>query len=406
MQKFPMLTIAVIAFFSPSYGSADVSQNTYWIDGIGWFVEQDVPTPPSKTYEFPIGTNILEVYQNGENGSIIVTSADGTVLREITRSDIAQLGRSLSDLDLDGIQNGEADVTYRGYWRSGACESLTACVDMPTPLSIDRDGSIRLLELPTYGTYTSSTAGSSSGTGIIVSGPIEVTNVISCSSTEVCESASYHYGRDTVFDPLTLTKKSETLIAYSQDSYDYAISKGYDAVLKNPNLRRVGTFAAPEGWVITADEVRGSDGKTILSANTDTVFIANGSLRIQPSTTPSSNGTVISSSDGTLVLGDNSTHRTIVRGTLEVPTPNAPSQAANKLYVDSATSIALAMSSLPTSANGGPYLGFAAGTLGGETAYALGFSYSEVDTGFRFNLNLGHSNSSGTGAAVGVGIQF
>lgn len=373
-------------------------------------------SPPTRSYEYPVGDNLFDVYQNDSTGTISIISSDRTFTQEISRSDVFHIGQSLAGLDRDGSDGSDADVRYTGSWQDVSQVNVTNKIGAPE-FSVDRDGSIRIVETGNFVVSISTCLGdgclgpeatnsnSNASPNRQLIAPIEVC-LSNCTAENFTDRASYFYGRETVLDPITKTLKSQTLIAYSQESYEYAISKGYDAILNDPNVRKVGSFAAPEGWAITADEVRGSTGSTLISSNAGNVSVANGSLRVSPSNSSSAPGTTISSSDDTLILGDSGIHRTIVRGTLEVQDPTAPSHAANKRYVDGATSLAMAMSSLPVSPDGGPYLGVAAGTLGGETAFALGFSHTEPASGFQMKFNLGHSASSGTGAAVGIGIGF
>jgi hypothetical protein len=363
---------------------------------------------PTPSYEYPIGTNLFDVYQNVATGTISILSSDRTFNQEISRSDVFYLSRSLADLDLDGADGTESYVRYTGYWRDVAQEVVNPSNINAPGFSVDRDGSIRIIESATRVFYACF-GDCQDVPAPRYTAPIEVC-LSNCNAESSSDRVSYFYGRQTLVEPITKTLKSQTLIAYTQEAYDYAISQGYDAVFDtvytDQNVQKVGSFAAPEGWAITADEVRGSTGNRLITSSADTVSVANGSLRVTPGSSPSTPGTTIASSDGRLILGDSSSHRTIVRGTLEVQDPTAPDHAANKRYVDGATSLAMAISSLPVSPDGGPYLGIAAGTLGSETAFALGFSHTEPTTGFQLKFNIGHSASSGTGAAVGIGIGF
>lgn len=345
---------------------------------------------------YPIGQNVFNVYTDIKEGTVLIYSADGTIQQEISLSDISTLRRPDGDLDPIPDDGDATFVRYNGIWSNGST--------VPFP-GLSSDGFLIYGE-GGYTTSTVSIGGAFDGQVIeTLSGPLEVC-FSNCSVDTLAERNSFIYGTETVFDPMSKSLKGETLIAYSDAAFEYALSKGYEVVRKNLNLVQLGSFAIPEGWEITADEVRGSTGTTLISANAGQVTVANGSFRISPSNPQSALGTTISSSDGILILGNSNSHRTIVRGTLEVQDPTAPSHAASKRYVDGATSLAMAMSALPVSPDGGPYLGLSVGKLGAEAAFALGFSHTDPANGFQMKINLGHSASSGTGVAVGIGIGF
>lgn len=218
------------------------------------------------------------------------------------------------------------------------------------------------------------------------------------------------------------TVTEQILIAKDQATYDIAVTAGYDVILDTSNIDRSGavvTFNAysenvtnsssanstTNGGFVTG-QITGDDGATLFRQEDDgTVHIGENSIVLADELVSASGNDEIYSSSGVLQLGNNDSHRTIVRGTLEVPKPTAGSHAANKKYVDGVGAMAMAASqiSLQADPNSSLSIGVGLGGLGNQSAFAFGLTGKDQQNGARYSLTAAYNDYSGEvgfGAAI------
>ena len=220
------------------------------------------------------------------------------------------------------------------------------------------------------------------------------------------------------------TLLNEILIAKTQEAYDIAVSAGYDVILDTSDIDRSGavvTFnaysenvtniasanAETNGGLITG-QITGDDGATLFRQEEDgTVHIGENSIVLADELVSASGNDEVYSSSGVLQLGNNDTHRTVIKGTLEVPKPTIGSHAANKSYVDSMGAMIIASSQINynTSATGGPSIGIGLGTMDGENAIAFGFGGVDQNSGATYSATVTYSDFTGK-VAFGAGVSW
>lgn len=218
--------------------------------------------------------------------------------------------------------------------------------------------------------------------------------------------------------------ESETLIATSQEGYDAATAAGYDVKLAATGdtsgatlinfksySENVSNATAEAGTVATkgnfsTNQITSSDGSSLFRQEEDgTVHIGQNSIVLADELVSASGNDEVYSSSGVLQLGNNDAHRTVIRGTLEVPKPTIGAHAANKDYVDgmSALSMAASQISLQADPNSDLSLGLGIGGAGNQTAFAVGLTGKHQASETRFSLTAAfnsYSNDVGYGAAV------
>ena len=220
------------------------------------------------------------------------------------------------------------------------------------------------------------------------------------------------------------TVLNEILIAKDQETYDIAVAAGYDVILDTSEINRSGaviTFNAysenvtniasanteTNGGLITG-QITGDDGATLFRQEEDgTVHIGENSIVLADELVSVSGNDEVYSSSGVLQLGNNDAHRTVIKGTLEVPKPTIGSHAANKSYVDSMGAMIMASSQINynTSATGGPSIGIGLGSMDGENAIAFGFGGVDQNSGATYSATATYSDFTGK-AAFGAGISW
>ena len=177
-----------------------------------------------------------------------------------------------------------------------------------------------------------------------------------------------------------------------------------------------------KGGLITK-QLSNEDGSSLLRKETDgTVHIGANSIVLADELVSASGNDEVYSSSNVLQLGNNDNHRTIIKGTLEVPTPTQNNQAANKLYVDTGdattlslaksysngiAAMALASSQINLSADPTSSLNFGIGfgNMGGANAFALGLGGTNQNTNMRYSGTASYSDTTKR-FAVGAGISW
>lgn len=232
-------------------------------------------------------------------------------------------------------------------------------------------------------------------------------------------SSTYFYGRKAVYNITSATIESDILIARTQEAYDFAVSRGYQAELVeepeevHESAYTFETFSTnvlndeASGGGIRTDKVVDSDGNSMIRSEDDgTIHIGNNSFVFNEAGVNGFTHDTMYSSLGTLQIGDGPDHRTIVEGTLEIQDPTEANHAATKSYVDTSAALAMAMTALPKSYNGKTVLGMAGGHSGDRSAFALGLSKSQIGGNIHFNANVGYSQATSFAGAIGVGIEW
>jgi len=192
-----------------------------------------------------------------------------------------------------------------------------------------------------------------------------------------------------------------------------------------------------KGGLIT-EQLSNPDGTSLLRKEDDgTVHIGQNSIVLSDELVSESGNDEIYSSSNVLQLGNTDKHKTIIKGTLEVPTPTQNNHAANKKYVDSADAATLssantyadtvgastllsantysnavgAMSQATSqiSLNVDPKaklsLGIGLGTMDGQNAFAIGLTGFEKQSGFRYSTTMSYSDTT-KNVAVGAGLSW
>lgn len=233
-----------------------------------------------------------------------------------------------------------------------------------------------------------------------------------------------YFDRILELDVSTGEIKSETLIATSQEGYDAAVAAGFDVKLAETGDTSGATLinfksysenisnATSEGGTIatkgnfSTNQITSSDGSSLFRQEDDgTVHIGQNSIVLADELVSASGNDEIYSSSGTLQLGNNDTHKTIIKGTLEVPKPTIGAHAANKDYVDSVGAMAMAASqiSLQADPNSSLSLGVGLGGLGSQSAFAIGVTGQPQGSQLRYSLTASYSDYSGN---VGYGAAL
>jgi hypothetical protein len=230
------------------------------------------------------------------------------------------------------------------------------------------------------------------------------------------------YGADFEYNVLTgeITNLSLTAYEYGYEEglADIATELGYEVkTVLNEMPDSAYDFQAYTDNFLNADantngglvspQMTSQDGTSIVrQEDNGTVHLGENSLVFAERGVAGFTEDTMYSSNGVLHIGDNSQHRTVINGTLEIQDPTQPNHAVTKRYSDSSNALAMAIAALPRSVDGRPLLSMGTGYLGGESAFAFGFSQSNVGSGISFNANLGYSQNTDVGLAMGVGYSF
>ena len=218
---------------------------------------------------------------------------------------------------------------------------------------------------------------------------------------------------------------SETLIAHTQADYDYAISKGHNVILENTGIVESAepvtmttyaeniTNAGSTAVVVTngnfsTNKITASNGASLIRQEADgTVHIGQNSIVLADELVSNSGFDQIYSSSDVLEIGNTSSHRTKIRGALEIQDPSRPNHATNKRYVDGISAMAAAVASMPQATQGETMLTLGTGYRDGQNAFALGFTSRPTKSPVSFNVNAAYSDSaSKTTFGAGLGWRF
>lgn len=231
------------------------------------------------------------------------------------------------------------------------------------------------------------------------------------------------FGRVMEYNMETNEVISDKLIAFDDESYNYAVSKGYTVLRSNSTNVGIGstpyTFTSyssnalvtsgaiqTDGGLYT-QKIMDSDGISLFRKDADgTVHIGQNSILMRDSTISNNGNDQIWSSVNRLQLGNSPSHRTIVQGTLEIQDPTEQGHASTKRYVDYSTALAMAMAAIPRSYSGKTMIGFGTGYHGGESAVALGLSKHVPENNIHINASFGYTHMTKTSASAGIGYEF
>ena len=100
-------------------------------------------------------------------------------------------------------------------------------------------------------------------------------------------------------------------------------------------------------------------------------------------------------------------HKTIIKGTLEVPKPKTGNEAANKSYVDGVGAMVMAAAQLNMIYNPDSVLdlGFGLGSMDNENAIAVGLGGVLPDSNMRYSLSATYSDYTAQ-VSYGAGLSF
>jgi hypothetical protein len=234
--------------------------------------------------------------------------------------------------------------------------------------------------------------------------------------------ATYTY--DVVYEvnPSTGEVISSKLVASSSAEATLADSAGFTVDAEISSLNRSGASGTFQSYAtnitnqgsvnivtkggLVAEQLSNPDGSSLLRKEEDgTVHIGQNSIVLADELVSASGNDEVYSSSGVLQLGNNDSHRTVIRGSLEVPKPTIGSHAANKDYVDGVGAMAMAASqiSLQADPNSSLSIGVGLGGLGNQSAFAIGLTGKDQKNGARYSLTAAYNDNSGEvgyGAAI------
>jgi len=220
---------------------------------------------------------------------------------------------------------------------------------------------------------------------------------------------------------------SRTLIASTQASGEMAEELGYTVDYEISDVDRSGSGTEFQSYAVNitnengatdvnvgtdggfvAEKISNPDGTSLIRKEDDgTVHIGQNSIVLADELVSNSGYDQIYSSSGVLELGNTSSHRTVITGTLEIQDPTAPGHAATKRYADGIAALSNAIAIMPRAPEGKSMLTLGTGYLDGESALAIGVSSRPVDSDLTFNFATSYNKTVSTPAfAAGVGWEF
>ena len=239
--------------------------------------------------------------------------------------------------------------------------------------------------------------------------------------------ASHTYDRVTKVNVSDGSVSEQILIADSQAAYDLAIDAGFTAMLAESTISRSGAgFATLTSFStnitnsstatanvesdggLNAEKIVGGDGATLFRQETDgTVHIGENSIVLADELVSASGNDEVYSSSGVLQLGNNNSHRTVIKGALEVDNPTKPDHAANKRYVDGLGAMAMASLSAASSILAKEGFGIGTGYIGGQSALAFGLKKTVGNGKYNVSLTASHNTTlSQSGVSAGFGWSW
>jgi hypothetical protein len=214
------------------------------------------------------------------------------------------------------------------------------------------------------------------------------------------------------------------LVASSTAEQVLADAAGFTVDLEESTLNRSGagtTFQSyasnvtTEGTVnivtkggLVTEQLSNPDGSSLLRKEDDgTMHIGQNSIVLADELVSASGNDEVYSSSGVLQLGNNSSHRTIIKGSIEVPKPTKGVHAANKSYVDSMGAMLMAASNLNYSIDpsSGLSLGIGLGYMDGENAFAVGIGGSSQNSNMNYTSSISYSDYTSQ-VSIGAGVSW
>ena len=214
------------------------------------------------------------------------------------------------------------------------------------------------------------------------------------------------------------------LVASSTAEQVLADAAGFTVDLEESTLNRSGagtTFQSyasnvtTEGTVnivtkggLVTEQLSNPDGSSLLRKEDDgTMHIGQNSIVLADELVSASGNDEVYSSSGVLQLGNNSSHRTIIKGSIEVPKPTKGVHAANKSYVDSMGAMLMAASNLNYSIDpsSGLSLGIGLGYMDGENAFAVGIGGSSQNSNMNYTSSISYSDYTNQ-VSIGAGVSW
>lgn len=217
------------------------------------------------------------------------------------------------------------------------------------------------------------------------------------------------------------------MVARTQAAFDLAKDAGFTAMLAESAINRSGgNFATLTSFStnitnastatanvesdggLNAEKIVGGDGATLFRQETDgTVHIGENSIVLSDESVSASWFDEVYTSSGVLQLGNKDSHRTVIKGDLEVNNPTKPEHAANKRYVDGLGAMAMASLSASNSIPAGEGIGIGTGYIGGQTALALGMKKRVGNGKYNVSLTASHNTTlSQSGVSAGFGWSW
>lgn len=240
---------------------------------------------------------------------------------------------------------------------------------------------------------------------------------------------SFTYDRVTKVNVTDGSVVGQILVAPSQEAYDYAQEAGFTVMLAESEISRSGgdyqsltTFSSnitndntntnlanvqSKGGFI-AEQIKGGDGATLFRQESDgTVHIGENSIVLSDESVSASGNDEVYSSSGALQLGNNNSHRTIVKGALEIDNPKRPNHAANRRYVDGIGASSLASISALTSIPKNRGFGVGTGFINGQSALSLGIKYQFENSKVYVNASSSYNSTAKTlASSAGFGWSW
>ena len=236
--------------------------------------------------------------------------------------------------------------------------------------------------------------------------------------------ATYTYDVVYEINPETGAISSTTLIASSDAEAELADAAGFNVDTEISEVDRSGQPSSFQSYAVNvsnegtvnvetagglvAEQLSNPDGTSLLRKEDDgTVHIGRNSIVLADEAVSASGNDEVYSSSGKLQLGNNASHKTIIKGTLEVPKPKTGNEAANKSYVDGVGAMVMAAAQLNMMYNPDSVLdlGFGLGSMDNENAIAVGLGGVLPDSNMRYSLSATYSDYTAQ-VSYGAGLSF